>query len=63
MIKTVKNTLPWTYVISDPNDEEIVASFNKNELEKTNQIEFRVEKVIKKKGEKKRNRCRYIEIC
>ena len=53
MIKTVKNTLPWIYVISDPNDEEIVACFNKNELEKANQIEFRVENVIKKKGEKK----------
>ena len=27
MIKKVKNTVPWTYVISDLNDKEIVGSF------------------------------------
>ena len=27
MIEKIKNTVPWTYVISDLNDEEIVGSF------------------------------------
>ena len=52
VIKKVKNTVPWTYVISDVNGEEIAWTFYKNELQKTNQIEFRVEKVIKGKGDK-----------
>ena len=47
-IKKVKNTVPWTYVISDLKGEEIVGTFYKKELQKTNQKEFRVEKVIKR---------------
>ena len=47
-----KNTVPWTYVISDLDGEEIVGSFYKKELQKTNQKEFRIEKVIKKKANK-----------
>ena len=34
MIKKVKNTVPWTYVITDLNGEEIVGAFYENELEK-----------------------------
>ena len=49
VIKKVKNTVPWTYVISDLNGEEIVGTFYKKELQKTNQTEFRIEKVIKRK--------------
>ena len=52
VIKKVKNTVPWTYVISDLKDEEIVGTFYKKELQKTNQKEFRTEKVIKRKGNK-----------
>ena len=52
MIKEVKNTVPWTYVISDLNDEEITGTFYEKELQKTNHEEFRIEKVIKKKGNK-----------
>ena len=52
MIKEVKNTVPWTYVINDLNDEEIIGTFYEKELQKTNQQEFRIEKVIKKKGDK-----------
>ena len=52
MIKKVKNTVPWTYVTSDLKGEEIVATFHKKELRKTNQKEFRVEKLIKRKGDK-----------
>ena len=52
VIKKIKNTLPWTYVISDLNGEEIVGSFYEKELQKTNRKEFRIEKVIKRKGNK-----------
>ena len=50
--KKIKNTIPWTHVISDLNGEEIIGSFYEKELEKTNQKEFRIEKVIKRKGNK-----------
>ena len=52
MIKKVKNTVPWTYVNSDLKGEEIVGTFYEKELQKTNKKEFRIEKVIKKKGDK-----------
>ena len=48
----VKNTVPWTYVISDLKGEEIIWTFYKNKLQKTNQKEFRIEEVIKRKGDK-----------
>ena len=38
-----------TYVINDLNDEEIIT---KEELQKANQKEFRIEKVLKRKGDK-----------
>ena len=44
--------MPWTYAISDLNGEEIVGSFYEKELQKANQKEFRIEKVIKRKGNK-----------
>ena len=49
---TVQNTVPWTYLINDLNGEEIKASFYEKELQKTYQKEFRIKKVIKKKGDK-----------
>ena len=52
MIKNVENTKPWIYVISDINGEEISGTFYEKELQKTNQKEFRVEKVIKRKSDK-----------
>ena len=52
MIKEIKNTVPWTYVINDPNAEEIIGRFYEKELQKIDQQEFRIEKVIKKKGSK-----------
>ena len=51
-IKKVKNTFPWTYVINDLNGEEIIGTFYEKELQKTNQEEFRIEKVIRRKGDK-----------
>ena len=47
VIKKVKNTVPWTYVIKDLNGEEIIGIFYEKELQKTNQ-----EEVIKRKGDK-----------
>ena len=44
IIKKIKNTVPWTYVIIDLNGEEIVGSFYEKELKKTNQRECRIEK-------------------
>ena len=52
IIKKNKNTVPWTYVLNDLNGEEIIDAFYENELQKTDQKEFRIEKVLKKKGDK-----------
>ena len=52
VIKEIKNTVPWTYVINDLNDEQVTETFYEKELQKTNQKEFTIEKVIKKKGDK-----------
>ena len=47
VIKKVKNTVPWTYVINDLNGEEIIGTLYEKELQ-----EFRIEKVIKRKSDK-----------
>ena len=52
LIVVKKNTVPWTYVISDLNGQEIICSFYEKELQKTNKKEFRIEKILKKKGNK-----------
>ena len=52
LLKKVKTTVPWTYVINDLNGEEITGTFYEKELQKTNQEEFRIEKVIRRKGDK-----------
>ena len=52
VISTIKYTVPWTYVISDLNDEKIDGRFYEKEFQKTNQKEFRMGKVIKRKGDK-----------
>ena len=52
VIKKVRNIVPWTYVINDLNGDEIIGTFYEKELKKTNQREFRIEKVINKKGDK-----------
>ena len=51
-IKKIRNTVLWRYVINDLNGEEIIGTFYENELQGTKQIEFRIEKVIKRKGDK-----------
>ena len=52
VIKKIKNTVPWTCVIDDLNGEEITRTFYENKLQKIDQQEFRIEKVIKEKGDK-----------
>ena len=51
-LKKVKKTLSWTYFINDLNGKKIVGNFYKKELQKTNQKEFRIKKVIKKNDDK-----------
>ena len=48
----IKKSYPWTYLINDLNGEEIVGTFCENELQKTNEKEFRIEKIINRKGNK-----------
>ena len=52
IISKIKNTVPWTYVINDLNGKEIIGTFYEKELERTNQKEFSIEKVIRRKGYK-----------
>ena len=52
MIENLKTTMPWTYVINDPNGEEIIGTFYEKELQNTNQKMFGIEKVIKRKSDK-----------
>ena len=40
VIKKVKNTVPWTYVINDLNDEKTIGTFYEKGLQKTNQREL-----------------------
>ena len=40
--------MPWTYVIGDLREEKTVGTFYEKELQKTNQTEIRVEKIMKK---------------
>ena len=43
-----KLKIRWTYIIEDINGEKIARTFYEKELQKTNQTEFRIEKVTKK---------------
>ena len=52
VVSKIKNTVPWTYVVSDLNGEKITGSFYEKELQMTNRKKFRIEKVIKRKGDK-----------
>ena len=54
VIKKFKNTVSWTYVISDFNREETVGAFYQKKLQKTNQKLFRVKKVVKRKDDKRK---------
>ena len=49
VVSKIKSTVPWIYVIIELNGEEMIGTFYEKELQKTNQQEFRIEKVIKEK--------------
>ena len=48
VVSGTKNAVPWTYVVSDLNGEEITRNF----YEKTSQEKLRIGKVLKRKGDK-----------
>ena len=51
--KKIKKTVPWTYFTNDLNGEETTGTFyEEKKLQRIDQQEFRIEKVIKKKGDK-----------
>ena len=52
IIKKTRYAVRWTYVINNLNSEEIIGTFYENELQDTKQNKFRIEKVIKRKGDK-----------
>ena len=52
VVSKIENTVPWTYVVNDLNGEEIIGTFYEKELQRTNQQELRIEKVIKRNGDK-----------
>ena len=47
-----KNTVPWTYVVSDLSGEEITGSIYEKEWQNTSQKETRIEKLLKRKDDK-----------
>ena len=52
VISKIKDTVLWTYVISDWNGEKNAGSFYEKEMPKTSQEKLRIEKVLKRKGDK-----------
>ena len=52
IVNKIKNAVPWNYTISDLNGEKVTGTFYKKELQKTIQKEFRIEKELKRKGDK-----------
>ena len=51
-ISKIQLTIPVTYKITDYNEEEIQGSCYEQELQKTSQSTFRIEKVLKRQGDK-----------
>ena len=50
VVSKIKNIVP--YIINDLNGEKITRSFYEKELQKTSQEKFRIEEVLKRKGDK-----------
>ena len=49
VVSKIKDTVLWTYVISDLNGEPIAGSFYEKELQKASQEKLRIEKLLKEK--------------
>lgn len=47
-IKEIKTTAQWIYVIEDLHSETIRGTFSEQELQKTQQKEFRIDKTVEK---------------
>ena len=47
VVKRIKNTVPWTYVISDLNGEGIVGSFYEKELQETDEKKIELQNYLK----------------
>ena len=52
VVSKIKNTVPWTYFVSDLSGEEITGRFYEKELQKSSQEKFRIENLLKGKGDK-----------
>ena len=52
VVSKSENTITWNYIVSDLNVDEITGIFYEKELQKTSQEKFRIEKVLKRKGDK-----------
>ena len=51
VIRKVKNTVPWKYVIIDLNGKDIVRTFFEKEMPKSSQKELRIQKAISRKDD------------
>jgi len=51
-VSKIQKTDPPTYKIKDYNNDEIQGTFYEQELQKTNQEVYRIEKIIRKRGGK-----------
>ena len=49
VISKIKNAVPWTYVINDLNNEEIIGTFYEKELQKTNKKKLGLKRCLKEK--------------
>ena len=58
VVSKIKDTVSWTYVISDLNDEKIAGSFYEKELQKTNQEKFKIQNILKRKDDKLYVKCK-----
>ena len=53
LIRKVKNTVPWTHIISDLNNEQVVGTFYEKEMQKKDKLKkFSIEKLIKRKDDR-----------
>ena len=52
LVSEIKNSVPWTYVVSDLNGEDITGSFYEKELQKAGQEKSRIKKVLKREVDK-----------
>ena len=58
MIKKVTNTVSWAYNINDLKGKEIPGTLYEKELLKIYQKEFRIKKIIKRKGDQLYGKCK-----